>query len=51
MCREEKNISTSQQGCEIAVKLCFFKKNAEAATGSAEAVTRGLENVGLATVM
>ena len=26
MCREEKAISTSQQGCEIAVKLCFFKK-------------------------
>ena len=38
MCREEKIISTSKQGCEIAVKYYFFKKNTEAATGSAEAV-------------
>ena len=42
MCREEKNISTSQQGRKIAVKQHFFKKNTEAATGGAEAVTGGV---------
>ena len=41
MCREEKNISTSQQGCEIAVKL-LFKKNTEVAPGGAEIVTGGV---------
>ena len=38
MCPEEKNISMSQQGFEMAVKQ-YFKKNKEAATGGAEAVT------------
>ena len=42
MCREEKIISTSQQGCEIAVKLYFLKKNTEAAIGGAEDVTGGV---------
>ena len=41
MCWEEKIISTSYQGCEIAVNSTF-QKNAEAATGGAEAVTRGV---------
>ena len=40
ICREEKIISGSEQGCEIAVLL--FKKNTEAATGGKEAVTRGV---------
>ena len=26
MCREEKNFSTSSQGCEIALNITFFKK-------------------------
>ena len=41
MCREEKIISTSQQGCAIAVQSLFSKKkkNEEAATGGAEAGT------------
>ena len=44
MCREEKIISTSQQGCAIAVKSLFStkKKNEEAATGGAEAGTGGV---------
>ena len=41
MCREEKIICTSPQGCEIAVQL-LFKKNTEAATGAAETVTGGV---------
>ena len=42
MCREEKIVSTLQQGCKIADKFYFFKKNAEAATGGAEAFTGGV---------
>ena len=41
MCPEEKTISTSKQGCEIAVSLLFLK-DTETSTRGAEAVTRGI---------